>query len=103
MTELKCPVCNTVLDRAFLTDKVCGCPKCRNIGNVGLWEVLADTKKKLDIAVDALKLIDDTRSVAKENLYASYGKSLNSGIVFCWTTPDEIHNTLKQVNQKEEK
>ena len=54
---MKCPVCNTVLDKAILTDKVCGCPKCRNVGNIGLWELLTDTKKKLDIAVDGLETI----------------------------------------------
>ena len=51
MAKLKCPVCNTVLDRAFLTDKVYGCPKCRNMGNIELWQELIDTKKKLDRAI----------------------------------------------------
>lgn len=59
---------------------------------------LHTTRKALDFAVDALKTIDNTRSVVKEKLYASDGKSLNSGNVFCWTTPDEIHNTLEQIN-----
>ena len=68
MTELKCPVCNTVLDRAFLTDKVCGCPKCRNMGNIGLWELLADTKKKLDICEGALEEYKDWFNKSQERL-----------------------------------
>lgn len=67
--------------------------------NTATAKELDRTRKALDVAVDALKKIDDTRSVVKENLYASYGKSLNSGNVFCWTTPDEMHNTLKQINE----
>lgn len=62
---------------------------------------LERTHKALDVAKDVLKEIDDTRSVVKENLYASYGKSLNSGNVFCWTTPDEIHNVLAKITALE--
>ena len=68
-----------------------------------LQDELDRTRKALGVAVDALKDIDDTRNVVKENLYASYGKSLNSGIVFCWTTPDEIHNALEQITALEQK
>lgn len=84
MTELKCPVCNTVLDRAFLTDKVCGCPKCRNMGNVGLWELLIDTKKKLDEAIDLLKM-----------LYGDYN------LDWCVVDSDQVYDFLKQINQKD--
>lgn len=66
-----------------------------------LEEALTDTKKKLDIAIGFIKEIDGIRSCVKQDLYA-HNKSLNSGIVFCWTTPDETHNVLEQINQKEE-
>lgn len=69
------------------------------MGNKALWQALIDTKEKLDIAVGFVKKIDGTRSCVKQDLYA-HNKSLNSGIVFCWTTPDEIHNTLEQINKK---
>ena len=110
MTKLKCPFCGKPLqpthrieDEYFCENYDCPQTSITWIGTSSLWQALIDTKKKLDIAVDALKMIDDTRSVVKENLFASYGKSLNSGIVFCWTIPDEIHNTLKQINQKDVK
>ncbi len=128
MTEIKCPFCQQELKQDYTGVMYCCNKDCKKsadwFGSFVLWKKLIDTKKKLDIcegaleeykdwfnksqerlkiAVDALKKIDDTRSVVKENLYASYGKSLNSGIVFCWTTPDEIHNTLKQINKKEGK
>ena len=51
MTENKliCPICQTPLDYSFQTDKVCGCPKCRNIGNIDLWQELIHTKELLEI------------------------------------------------------
>lgn len=58
MTDMKCPICQTVLDKALLSDKVRGCPKCKNIGNIDLWQELIRTRKALDVAVDALKRID---------------------------------------------
>lgn len=80
MTENKliCPICKTPLDYSFQTDKVCGCPKCRNIGNIDLWQELdrwkqsaedhqqwlriaekrlTITRKALDVAVNALREI----------------------------------------------
>ena len=80
MTENKliCPICKTPLDYSFQTDKVCGCPKCRNIGNIDLWQELdrwkqsaedhqqwlrvaekrlETTRKALDVAIDALNTI----------------------------------------------
>lgn len=57
MKDMKCPVCQTILDKSFLSDKVRGCPKCRNIGNIDLWQKLDHTKKALDLALDALKRI----------------------------------------------
>ena len=57
---------------------------------------LERTRKALDVAVDAIKRIDKTRSVANHKI-GTQDKTLNSGIVFCWTTPDEIHNALEQI------
>lgn len=47
MSDMKCPICQTVLDKAFITDKIRGCPKCRNMGNIELWQELITTKEKL--------------------------------------------------------
>ena len=104
--KLLCPFCNKKLEPIGTSGQfqcgTWGCDASFNfIATRDVWEYIDRTKKKLDIAVEVLKKIDDTRSVVKENLYASYGKSLNSGIVFCWSTPDEIHNTLKQIKQKD--
>ena len=63
---------------------------------------LALTKKQLKIALDALKEIDKTRSVANHKI-GTQDKTLNSGIVFCWATPDEIHNALEQITALEQK
>ena len=80
------------------------CPRCiaekalYAFGNKTLWQELIRTRKALDVAVDTLKEIDKTRSVANHKI-GTLDKTLNSGIAFCWTTPDEIHNTLKQINE----
>lgn len=63
---------------------------------------LERTRKALDVAVDALKEIDNTRSCVKQDLFTRK-KSLNAGNVFCWTTLDEIHNTLEQITALEQK
>lgn len=63
---------------------------------------LERTRKALDVAVDALKEIDKTRSVANHKI-GTQDKTLNSGIVFCWTTPDEIHNALYEITALEQK
>lgn len=77
MTELKCPICNIPLERV---GDLFQCPNdhCGYVGNKELWdafiveysehelchdcmvkrtEELAETKKKLDIAIGALKYI----------------------------------------------
>lgn len=55
-------------------------------------------KKALEIAINILKEIDKTRCGIDVKLYATNHKSLNAGNVFCWTTPDEIHNAIEQIN-----
>ena len=54
MSDMECPICGTILDKAFINDKIRGCPKCRNMGNTELWQELIRTRKALEIAVDAL-------------------------------------------------
>lgn len=49
MSDMKCPICGTILDKAFITDKIRGCPKCRNMGNIELWQELIRTRKALDV------------------------------------------------------
>jgi len=61
---------------------------------------LLNCEKALEIAVDMLKEIDKTRSVANHKI-GRQDKTLNSGIVFCWTTPDEIHNALEQITAEQ--
>lgn len=48
MSNMKCPICGTILDKAFINDKIRGCPKCRNMGNIELWQELIRTRKALE-------------------------------------------------------
>lgn len=120
----KCPECGhrTELKESNLCLMTI-CERCRLAGNRNLWDKWADsericlewrkayetletelerTRKALDVAVDALKDIDKTRSAANHKI-GTQDKTLNSGIVFCWTTPDEIHNALEQMTALEQK
>ena len=65
MTELKCPVCgkqmkigtldqDDSLGTVWLSIMPCDCV-CSYGASRAVWQALIDTKKKLDIAVDALK------------------------------------------------
>lgn len=112
MSDIKCPFCQQELRKrhAATTDYnsmfityYCGNPECESttdlIGCKEFWDILGQlirTHKALDVAVDELRDIDKTRSVANHKI-GTQDKTLNSGIVFCWTTPDEIHNTLEQI------
>lgn len=99
MSDMKCPFCQHELQEDIGYDGDYSCPNCSEpyFGSPELWQELIRTRKALDVAVDALKEIDKTRSVANHKI-GTQDKTLNSGIVFCWTTPDEIHNTLEQIN-----
>lgn len=68
MTELKCPICNKPMKQAtydydkkdnddtlYMSIMPCDCV-CNFAASKAVWEALADTKKKLDIAVKALKV-----------------------------------------------
>ena len=86
-----------VLTKSLRMDKEFAEAEC-----VRLQNELERTRKALDVAVDALKDIDNTRSVANHKI-GTQDKTLSSGIVFCWTTPDEIHNALEQITALEQK
>ena len=71
MSELKCPFCQQELRSVIQqegenTHTTWYCPKCElgkykwACGNKTLWQALIDTRKALDVAVDALKWIDET-------------------------------------------
>lgn len=64
---MKCPICNKPMKQAtydydkkdnddtlYMSIMPCDCV-CNFAASKAVWELLADTKKKLDIAVDALK------------------------------------------------
>ena len=90
MTENKliCPICQTPLDYSFVTDKVCGCPKCRNIANIDLWQELIKARKALDVAVDALKRVRKCHSYTTDEGFVAYQALYKLG-------------EIKQINQKE--
>lgn len=114
MNELKCPFCGQELYIDPCGEIGCLNAKCKKstflIGTKELWQELIRTKKQLvtkrnqlEIAVDELKRIDETRSGVKENLHATNGRTLNAGNGFCWTTIDDIHNALEQITAQEQK
>lgn len=64
--KLLCPFCNKPLqpthrieDEYFCENYDCPQTSITWIGTSSLWKAFADTKKKLDVAVDALKEIND--------------------------------------------
>ena len=107
MSDMKCPFCNSELDMDMCGE--CGCPneQCQKsvfmFGSEELWQELIRTRKALDVAVDALNRIDETRSGIKENLHATNGRALNAGNGFCWATIDDIHNALNKITVLEQK
>ena len=55
MSNMKCPFCQQELEvMVGLSNAVLGCPKCKHIATIGVWEELIRTRKALDVAVDAL-------------------------------------------------
>lgn len=72
MSNMKCPYCNKeiISDLCLMFDKkdkdytngrqIYKCNKCGLFGNKKLWKELIKTKQALDVAVDALKWIDET-------------------------------------------
>ena len=96
MTGLKCPFCQQELD--YLAEDIYGsrvCPNCHCLGwvlhgNDSMWEELERTKKKLDIAVDALK---ELRPTEKRHCCL---------VPTVFTTQRIIDEALKQINQKDE-
>lgn len=55
MIELKCPFCQQELRKIHPTYVICD--NCRITGEDKLWQELMRTRRALDVAVDALKLI----------------------------------------------
>lgn len=105
MSDIKCPFCQQRLLQEYNRQRdavIYHCTHCYFQGDGILWQELIRTRKALEIAVDALKDIDKTRSVANHKI-GTQDKTLNSGIGFCWTTPDEIHNALEQITALEQK
>ena len=101
MSRTVCSWCKAplVLKDDILVCSNTDCPAC---DEKYLHEELIRTRKALDVAVDALKEIDKTRSIDNHKI-GTQDKTLNPGIVFCWTTPDEIHNALAEITALEQK
>lgn len=65
MIKLKCPVCKETLlsttndgEPQVYAERLY-CPKCKKSGEYELWKSLIDTYEKLDIAINALKDIEN--------------------------------------------
>ena len=81
MTKLRCCFCQQELEIGGVDGILRGCPKCCNLGTEMLWQALIDTRKALDVAVDALD-------------YAN--KCIKGGCVN-WKT--HIDRALEQINE----
>ena len=56
--NLKCPFCSGEFDvMKGISESVLGCPKCKHIATIGVWEALIEGKK----AQDALLFISNIR------------------------------------------
>ena len=102
MIELKCPFCGKKLKELYINGNPIGfrcknknCPETNIMcGTEYLWQALIDTKKKLDIAVDTLKL-----------MYQGSGdpQDIMRYIDNRWTSVRRLcKQTLEQINDKEE-
>lgn len=101
MTELKCPFCGQELNTENYYIH-CHNPHCNKTvdmdGNEELWQALIDTKKNLDIAVDALFDIH-------KHSYACCNPVSEIGYIHavCYNALEKTYEELKQIKQKEEK
>ena len=104
MTELKCPFCGEKLVRYWGMEKpafyCCDNPKCSKggIGTEQSWQALIDTKKKLDVAVDALFDIH-------KHSYACCNPASEIGYIHavCYDALDKTGNALEQITALEQK
>ena len=103
--KLLCPFCGEKLVRYWGMGKpalyCCDNPKCSKggIGTEQSWQALTDTKKKLDIAVDALKSAHDYYEYCIQRDYV--GDDINWDCIALNMELD-ISEALKQINQKEQ-
>lgn len=66
--KLKCPFCGTEFDiMKSISDSVLGCPKCKHIATIGIWEALIDGKK----AQNAIQKIKDIVYLALDREFYS--------------------------------
>ena len=65
MTDnMKCPFCGTKFDiMKGISENVLGCPKCKHIATIGVWQALIDGKK----AQEDLKYTEEELECAKHN------------------------------------
>lgn len=59
MSNMKCPFCNGELERVYSRPFQLICVKCGSLGTDELWQELIRTRKALDVAVDALKKLEE--------------------------------------------
>ena len=74
MSELKCPFCQQELRKIHPTYVICD--NCRITGDSELWQELIRTRKALDVAVDALKLLKE-KAYLTEYAQGVVAKALN--------------------------
>ena len=92
MTDMKCPFCNSELERVYSRPFQLICGKCGSLGTDELWQELIRTRKALDVAVDALKLFDSGQYTPQPD---SYGLKTDASRL--------ARKTLEQITALEQK
>ena len=95
-TKLKCPFCQQGIQKVGLGG--CwfwGCPTCCCLGNEKLWQELITKRKALDVAVDALK---DMNEIIKNY---EYGNGLYYALDGHDTmlVAEDVEKALEQINE----
>lgn len=97
MTELKCPVCNVGYVHESVEHWCCDNEFCPSYDETSpeTYDVLINTKKKLDIAKSKLNGI--------HRLYSHAFCNREDWLQVCMEMVDKANTALEQINQKEEK
>lgn len=104
MSDMKCPICQQELKISGheLHDLDLYCDKCEPfmVGNEELWQALIDTKKKLDVAVDALKSAKTRLELINNSKFANLNNVLQ---IQCQCEVLKINEALEQITALEQK
>lgn len=99
MSDMKCPFCQQKLVYDSGIEQWC-CDKCHLSGGYKLWKVLINTRKALDIAVDALKSAKARLELINNSKFANLNNVLQ---IQCQCEVLKINEALEQITALEQK